>query len=43
MSDKSPNANAMKKGQTLKEKRVAKKAKKLRLAEHASKIPPTGR
>jgi hypothetical protein len=43
MSDKSPNANAIKEGQTLKEKRVATKTKKLRLAEQLSKNPPTGR
>ncbi len=43
MSDKSPNANAKKQGQTLKEKRAAKKAKKTRLAEQTSKVPPTGR
>ncbi len=43
MSDKSPRkANAKKQGQTLKEKRAAKKMKKTRLADTASKIPPTG-
>jgi hypothetical protein len=43
MSDRSPQkANAKKQGQTLKEKRAAKKMKKTRLADTASKIPPTG-
>ncbi len=43
MADKSPNASAKKPGQTLKEKRAAKKAKKARLSEQISKVPPTGR
>lgn len=43
MSNKSPQkANAKKQGQTLKEKRAAKKVKKLGQADNASKIPPTG-
>ena len=43
MSDKSPRkASAKKQGHTLKEKRAAKKMKKSRLADDASKIPPTG-
>jgi hypothetical protein len=44
VSDKSPRkANAKKQGHTLKEKRAAKKMKKVRLADTASRIPPTGR
>jgi hypothetical protein len=43
MSNKSPQkANAKKPGQTLKEKRAAKKMKKIRLADNLSKVPPTG-
>jgi hypothetical protein len=42
MSDKSPKANTKKQGQTLKEKRAAKKMKKIRLADSGSKVPPTG-
>jgi hypothetical protein len=43
MSDKSPQkTDAKKQGQTLKEKRAAKKMKKIRLADGASKVPPTG-
>jgi hypothetical protein len=43
VSDKSPHkASAKKQGQTLKEKRAAKKMKKIRLADNASKVPPTG-
>jgi hypothetical protein len=43
MSDRSPQkASAKKQGQTLKEKRAAKKMKKTRLADNAPKIPPTG-
>jgi hypothetical protein len=43
VSDKSPHkGNAKKQGQTLKEKRAAKKMKKIRLADTASKVPPTG-
>jgi hypothetical protein len=44
VSDKSPRkASAKKQGHTLKEKRAAKKMKKVRLADTASRIPPTGR
>jgi len=43
MSDKSPQkANAKKQGKTLKEKRVAKRLKKIQLAGKTSNIPPTG-
>jgi len=42
VSDKSPQkANAKKQGKTLKEKQAAKRAKKLRLANNTSIIPPT--
>jgi len=44
MSDKSPQkANAKKQGKTLKEKRAAKKMKKIRQADNGSHFPPTGR
>jgi hypothetical protein len=43
MPGKSPQgSNAKKQGQTLKEKRAAKKMKKDKLAEQAARIPPTG-
>lgn len=42
MTDKSPNASAKKTGQTLKQKRAAKKAKKARLKETAAKVPGAG-
>ena len=43
MSDKSPQkANAKKQGKTLKEKRAAKRMKKIKQAETTSNIPPTG-
>jgi hypothetical protein len=43
MSNKSPQkASAKKQGRTLKEKRTAKKMKQARLADTASKVPPTG-
>lgn len=43
MSDKSPQkANAKKQGKTLKEKRAAKRIKKIKQADKTSKIPPTG-
>jgi hypothetical protein len=44
MSNQSPQrSNVKKQGQTLKEKRAAKKMKKVRLVENAVKLPPTGR
>lgn len=43
MSSKSPQkANDKKQGRTLKEKRAVKKLKQVRLADTASKVPPTG-
>lgn len=43
MSDKSPQkANAKKQGKTLKEKRVAKRMKRITRADTTSKVPPTG-
>jgi len=43
MADRSrQKPNTKKQGQTLKEKRAAKKTKKLRLADVAVKIPSTG-
>ena len=43
MASKSPQkANAKKQGRTLKEKRAAKKMKQVRLADTASRVPPTG-
>jgi hypothetical protein len=43
MSDKSPHkANAKKLGKTLKEKRAAKRTKRIKQAGKTSNIPPTG-
>jgi hypothetical protein len=42
MRDKSPQrSHAKKQGQTLKEKRAAKKMKKVRLADTVTKVPST--
>jgi hypothetical protein len=43
MSDKSPQkANAKKQGKTLKEKRAAKRIKRITRTHTTSKVPPTG-
>jgi hypothetical protein len=44
VSDKSPQkGNQKKQGKTLKEKRAAKRTKRIRQADKTSNIPPTGR
>jgi hypothetical protein len=43
MSDKSPQkANAKKQGKTLKEKRAAKRMKRIKQTDKTSNIPPSG-